>query len=57
MRDTDQIDMRLDAMEQNIDWLREHRDADAEELNKRLGLLKGDLRALWYQLGQGETDG
>ena len=44
---TEGIENRLDAMEKNIEWLRDHDlDEDSVEAAKRLGLMKGDIQAL-----------
>jgi len=43
----DAIENRLDAMERNIEWLREHDlDEGNFEVAQRLGCLKGDADAL-----------
>ena len=43
---------RLDAIETNVGWLREHDlDEHREEAAKRLGLIKGDADALAQLLG------
>jgi len=49
--DYDERKERLDAMERNIEWLREHNfDEDTTEAAKRLGLIKGDVQALIWSL-------
>lgn len=45
--DYDEREERLNAMERNIEWLREHDlNEDTTEAAKRLGLIKGDVQAL-----------
>jgi len=44
---SDQIKHRLDAIEANTEWLREHDlDEHSDEAAKRLGLIKADSDAL-----------
>lgn len=48
---------RLDAIEGNVKWLREHDlDEDTIEAAKRLGLIKGDMQALIWSLDDTRYD-
>ena len=51
-------ELRLDAMEDNIEWLREHDlDEHPTEAAKRLGDIAGDVRALIGGLENGDPNG
>lgn len=53
--DYDERETRLDAMEKNIEWLRDHDlDEQSMEAAKRLGLIKGDVQALVQSLGDSQ---
>lgn len=50
-----ELETRLDGMEQNISWLRDHDlQENRFEAAKRLGLLKGDIDALIREVGDAD---
>jgi len=47
--DYDEREVRLNAMQKNMEWLKNNDWGENQnEAAKRLGLIKGDLKALWY---------
>jgi len=51
----DRKEARLDAIERNVEWLREH-DLDHQEAPVRLGLIQGDVDALLRLSGVSVND-